>query len=125
MDSDKDRLREETVRFAVIVSDICDNISGCRSYVWQLERSSSSVGANIHEARYAQSRADFINKFEIALKESYETEYWIEVLYRKERISDENYKMLLKKCGSIRRMIIASVTTAKRNGQRPTAPAHV
>lgn len=111
----KDRLREETICFAIDVSDVCDSIEGCRAYVWQLERSSSSVGANIHEARYAQSRADFINKFEVALKECYETEYWLELLYRKKRLDAETYKRLTEKCGSLRRKIISSVSTAKRS----------
>ena len=56
---------------------------GCRSYVDQIVRSSSSIGANLYEARYAQSRADFISKLEIALKECSETEFWLELLHRK------------------------------------------
>ena len=66
----KNTLREESISFAVAVSDICDNISGCSVYNNQLLRASSSIGANIHEAKYAQSRADFIHKSEIALKEA-------------------------------------------------------
>lgn len=84
----KNTLREESIDFAVDVSDVCDNISGCSVYKNQLLRSSSSIGANIHEAKYAQSRADFIHKLEIALKEASETEYWIELLYRKKAIDD-------------------------------------
>ncbi|MBQ1893343.1 MAG: four helix bundle protein [Clostridia bacterium] len=120
MDDNKDKLREDTICFAIDVSDVCDGISDCKAYVWQLERSSSSIGANIHEARYAQSRADFINKFEVALKECYETEYWLELLHRKKKLDDDTYLRLTRKCGSIRRIIISSVTTAKRNaGQTP------
>jgi len=63
----KNQLREESIDFAITVSDICDNIKGCSVYVNQLLRCSSSIGANIHEAKYAQSRADFISKLEIAL----------------------------------------------------------
>ena len=110
---DKNKLREETIDFAIAVSDICDNIKGCSVYVNQLIRSSSSIGANIHEARYAQSRADFIHKFEIALKESSETDFWIELLYRKKKLNDNEYKLLKNQCGVIRRKLIASVTTAK------------
>ena len=112
---DKNKLREETIDFAIAVSDICDNVKGCSVYVNQLIRSSSSIGANIHEARYAQSRADFIHKFEIALKESSETDFWIELLYRKKKLSENEYKTLKNQCGVIRRKIIASVTTAKNN----------
>lgn len=115
MSDNKNQLREETIEFAVFVSDLCDEINGCSVYKNQLIRSSSSIGANLFEAKYAQSRADFINKLEIALKESSETEYWIELLYRKNKITDEQYDFLRNKCGSIRRKLIASVTTAKNN----------
>ena len=66
--------------------------------------------------KYAQSRADFINKLEIALKESSETDYWLELLYRKQKLSNECYHALKNRCGTIRRKLIASVTTAKANG---------
>ena len=115
MESNKNQLREETIDFAIAVSDICDNIHGCSVFVNQLLRCSSSIGANVHEAKYAQSRADFINKLEIALKESSETDYWLELLYRKQKLSNECYHSLKNRCGTIRRKLIASVTTAKAN----------
>ena len=106
--NNKNTLREESIDFAVDVSDICDKISGCTVYKNQLLKSSSSIGANIHEAKYAQSRADFIHK-------SSETEYWIELLYRKKAINAEDYLLLKNTCGKIRRKLIASITTAKNN----------
>lgn len=111
----KNALREESIDFAVSVSDVCDNISGCSVYKNQLLRASSSIGANIHEAKYAQSRADFIHKLEIALKESSETDHWLELLYRKKAISLADSVRLKNACGTIRRKLIASITTAKRN----------
>jgi len=114
----KDNLRELSIQFAILVSDICDNIDGCGVFKSQLIRSSSSIGANLHEAKYAQSRADFINKLEIALKESSETEYWLEILHRKSKISEYDFAQLRNMCGSIKRKLIASVTTAKNNGQQ-------
>ena len=111
----KSILREETIVFALAVSDICDEIQGCGVFKSQLVRSSSSVGANLHEARYAQSRADFISKLEIALKECYEAEYWLELLGRKGKLTKEQLTLLKNKCGSIRRMLIASVKTAKEH----------
>ena len=113
MEQNKNLLREETITFAIEVSDICDEIKGCSVYVNQLLRCSSSIGANLHEAKYAQSKADFISKLEIALKESFETEYWLELLYRKNKLDKTTYKGLINKCGTIRRKLIASVTTAK------------
>ena len=110
---ERNQLREDSISFAIAVSDVCDNIKGCSVFVNQLLRSSSSIGANIHEAKYAQSRADFVSKLEIALKESSETDYWLELLYRKHKLSEEHHKALRNLCGSIRRRLIASITTAK------------
>ena len=110
---DKDQLREDSLCFTILVSDYCDTIKGYSVFVNQLLRSSSSIGANLHEAKYAQSRADFINKLEIALKECSETEYWLKVLFRKKKLSEEAYKQMMCDCGSIRRRLVASVTTAK------------
>ena len=115
MEQNKNQLREETIEFAIAVSDVCDSIKGSGVYVNQLLRSSSSIGANIHEAKYAQSRSDFIHKLEIALKESFETDYWLELIYRKNKFSEEVYKELKNNCGIIRRKLIASITTAKKN----------
>lgn len=92
---------------------IISNAKGCSVFVNQLLRSASSVGANLREAKYTQSRADFTSKLEIALKESSETEYWLELLYRKKKLSEVQDKSLRNLCGSIRRRLITSVTTAK------------
>ena len=108
-------IKELAVELTVEITAICDGIKGRSVFVNQLLRSCSSIGANVHEARYAQSRADFINKLEISLKECYETEYWLEILFRVNAISDVTYKSLISKSGSIRRKLIASVTTAKAN----------
>ena len=111
----KNQLREDAIELALEISDLCDRTSGCSVYLNQVVRSSSSVGANIHEARYAQSRADFINKLEISLKECSETEYWLELLFRKGKMTESEFKDLRNKCGSIRRRLIASITTTKNN----------
>ena len=111
----KNILREDSINFAIMISDICESIKGIPVYKNQLIRSSSSIGANIHEAKYAQSRADFINKLEIALKECSETEYWLELLFRKNKLNQSQYKEIKNAAGSIRRRLIASITTAKNN----------
>ncbi len=118
MDNSKNQLREDSIEFAIGVSDVCDNIRGCSVFVNQLLRASSSVGANIHEAKYAQSRADFISKLEIALKESSETDYWLELLFRKGKMTEELHRQLRNCCGSIRRRQIASITTAKNKANQ-------
>ncbi len=109
-------IKELAIELTVETTAVCDNIKGRSVFVNQLLRSCSSIGANSHEAQYAQSRADFINKMEIALKECHETAYWIEILFRVQALDEATYKLLSNKCGTIRRKLIASVTTAKKNG---------
>ena len=79
----------------------------------QLLRSGTSIGANIHEAQYAQGTKDFISKLEIAQKECYETEYWLELLFETGCIEQTSYKVIQNDCGAIRRMLIASLNTVK------------
>ncbi len=80
----------------------------------QLLRSGTSIGANIHEANYATSKADFINKFHIALKECYESDYWLSLFKDTKMITDDEYEALFEQCSKIRRLLIASITTAKK-----------
>ena len=106
-------------QFAVDVVNLCTEIKEHRKsnvLLNQLLRSGTSIGANIHEANYVASKADFINKFHIALKECGETEYWIEMLVGSNAISEQIAKDLLQECGIIRRMLVKSITTAKENG---------
>ena len=110
---DNKTIKELAVELTVDITTVCDSIKGRAVFVNQLLRSCSSIGANSHEARYAQSKADFISKLEISLKECYETEYWLEILFKINSISEDTYKKLNSKCGTIRKKLIASVTTAK------------
>ena len=79
----------------------------------QLLRSRTSVGANIHEAQYAQGTKDFISKLEIALKECNESEYWLELLFEVNNISKEEFDFFSNACIELRRMLVSSVTTLK------------
>lgn len=81
----------------------------------QIVRSGTSIGANINEANYGQSKADFISKMSIALKETAETEYWIKLLYMSEYIDEKMSESLLNDCLEIKRILIASINTAKEN----------
>ena len=83
----------------------------------QIGRSGTSIGANIHEAQYAQGKKDFVSKLEIALKEASETGYWLELLHRTKYIDEQTYKVLSAKCTSLRVMLIASCKTAKGNAK--------
>ena len=79
----------------------------------QLLRSGTSIGANIHEAQYGHGAADFVSKLEIALKECFESEYWLELLFETGYIPEDRYKKLRLDCGLIRKMLISSCTTLK------------
>ena len=83
----------------------------------QLMRSGTSIGANIHESKYAHGTADFISKMQIALKECYESEYWLELLNRTGYIDNEQYKSTINNCGQIRIMLISSINTVKENSK--------
>lgn len=81
----------------------------------QIGRSGTSIGANIREAQYAHSKADFAAKLQIALKEANETGYWLELLFKTDYISEEEYRYLESACTSIRVMLICSINTIKEN----------
>lgn len=111
----ENKLAELSLDFSVQILRLCESIKGHHSLKNQLERSATSIGANVHEAKYAQSRADFISKLQISLKESYETEYWLTLLAKAGLIEQDQAQLLTGRCGTIRRILIASVTTAKSN----------
>ena len=104
-----------SMQFAIDIVNLCESLKGKNSLTNQLLRSGTSIGANIHEANYASSRADFIAKMQIALKECYETEYWLELFVKTAIISEEVYKKLKNDCGKIRKLLISSINTAKAN----------
>ena len=81
----------------------------------QIIRSATSIGANINEANYGNSKADFISKMHISLKECAETEYWIRLLNKTEFINEKLYNELLEDCLTIKRILIASINTAKKS----------
>lgn len=113
----ENKLAELSMDFSVNILKLTDKLKGHYSLVNQLERSATSIGANIREAKYAQSRPDFISKLQIALKECYETEYWLELMQKAELLPTESAKEYLHDCGVIRRMLIASINTAKENAK--------
>ena len=106
-------LVEYSMEFSVLVVSICDGIKGRSALTNQLLRSGTSVGANIYEANYAQSKADFVSKLQIALKECYESEYWLELFSRTNMISADIYAKAKNDCGRIRRMLISSINTTR------------
>ena len=111
----ENKLIDLSMDFSVAVLNAVETIKGHSALVNQIERSSTSIGANIHEANYAQSKSDFVSKLQIALKETYETEYWLELFQKAGFLNEVTTKALLNQCGTIRRLLIASVNTAKNN----------
>ena len=109
------KLRTQSMDFAVSVINLVKGLKERRESIIsnQIGRSGTSIGANIREAQYAHSKADFIAKMQIALKEANETGYWLELLYKTGYISEVDYKLLDSACASIRVMLIASINTAK------------
>lgn len=81
----------------------------------QILRSGTSIGANINEAQYGNSKANFIAKLHIALKETAETEYWLHILQKSDYLDDNMASSLLNDCLEIKRIMIASINTAKDN----------
>ena len=109
----ENKLADLSMNFSVCILQLCDQIQGHCSLKNQLERSATSIGATIREANYAQSKTDFLSKLQIALKECYETEYWLELFVKAKIVDEFKVKKLLHDCGELRRMLVSSVTTLK------------
>lgn len=101
--------------FALDIIRICSEIKSTKHeniLTNQLVRSGTSIGANIREAFYAHSKADFIAKLQIALKECSESEYWIELLIESGYYDN---KEILDKCVEAKKILVSSLNTAKEN----------
>ena len=111
----ENKLVDLSFEFAKVIVNLVDGIKVSKSsyMINQIARAGTSIGANIHEAQYAHSKADFIAKLEIALKETNETSYWLKLLFETNRIEESDYANAEKICGNIRRLLIASCNTAK------------
>ncbi len=109
-------LVQQSIEFAIEIINYYKWLVGeKKEYVLskQILRSGTSIGANIHEANFGISKADFISKIQIALKETSETEYWLIVLEKTGYLPDE-HSMLKQKCNSIKRMLISTLNTSKK-----------
>ncbi|MBQ9806415.1 MAG: four helix bundle protein [Clostridia bacterium] len=109
-------LRTKSKEFAKDIVFLCRNLKRREVeavLINQLLRCGTSVGANVHEAQYAQGTKDFISKFEIALKECNESEYWLELLFETNSLTEADFKAFHSKCIELRRMLVSSVTTLK------------
>ena len=114
-------LRTRAKAFALKIISVCDAIDSKKGrgvLINQITRSSTSIGANIHEANYAHSKNDFVSKLQIALKECYETEYWLELFVKSDLLERETAKEIYNECGTIRKLLISSINTAKQNAEK-------
>ncbi len=109
-------IQEKSFHFAVRIINLCKHLqSEKREYIIykQLFRCGTSIGANVTEAQQAQSRADFISKLNIALKEASETDYWLRLLYETQYLSDDAFRSIISDCNELERLLISIVKTAK------------
>lgn len=113
----KSILLEESLMISINVIDIYKQLTEKNEYILsnQLLRSATSIGANLREGKYSESKKDFIHKFTIALKECYETLYWLEIIKYKESNHMDDIDIIIKRCNSILRMISSSIKTCKNN----------
>lgn len=112
----EDILAIKSKSFAIKIVDLYKMLNSVkREFILskQILRSGTSIGANIREARFAQSQADFISKLSIALKEANETLYWIEILNETDYIDDLISEELSCEAKEILRILQASIITAK------------
>lgn len=108
-------LLDKSKVFALEIIKICNTIKSSKHesvLTNQLIRSGTSIGANIREAFYAHGKADFIAKLQIALKECSESEYWLELLIESGYYDD---RAILEQCIEVKKLLIASINTAKNN----------
>ncbi|MBE6929864.1 MAG: four helix bundle protein [Ruminococcaceae bacterium] len=113
-------LIEKSVQFAARIIKLYQYLIKSKKEVViskQIVRCGTSIGANIYEANYGQSIADFISNLHIALKEAAETEYWLRLLCLSEYIDEKMAKSMLADCLEIKRLLIASINTAKTNSE--------
>ena len=110
---EKKSIKELAIELAVEITLLCENAKVKAVYANQILRSCSSIGATAHEAKYAQSKADFSSKLSIALKESSETSYWLTLLVKTDYLPKNIYDSLKSDVDELIRMIIASLKTVK------------
>ena len=118
MDNKENVLKDKSYKFALRVVKLYKHLAEeKKEYVLskQILRSGTSIGANITEGNQAQSTADFIHKLSIALKEAFETEYWLCLLRDAEYITEKQAESLIVDCNEIQKILTASIKTSKSN----------
>ena len=109
-------IKDKSFEFAKEIVYLYKNLSDRKEFVLsrQLLKSGTSIGANIREAEHAQSKADFINKLSISLKEANETAYWLDLLYETNYLTDEVYQNLKNKNIELLKLLTSIINTSKK-----------
>lgn len=111
-------IKNKSLEFALRIVKVFQNLSGTKKeYVLskQLLRSGTAIGALVRESEHAESKADFIHKLSIALKEANESDYWIELLYRSGYLAESEFQSLFSDLDEIIRLLVSIIKTAKGN----------
>ena len=109
-------IQDKSFRFAVRIVKLCRYLQNEKKefiLAKQLLRSGTSIGANVSESQQAQSRPDFVNKLNIALKEAAETEYWLRLLYETDYLSNEQFHSIINDCDEVKSLLVAIVKSSK------------
>ena len=109
-------VQEKSFHFAVRIVNLCKFLQNeKKEYILykQLFRCGTSIGANVAEAQQAQSRADFVSKLNIALKEAYETDYWLRLLHETNYLTESAFQSVISDCRELEKLLISIIKTAK------------
>ena len=108
-------IKEKSFLFAIEIVALYKVLAERKEFVLskQLLRSGTSIGANIRESEHAQSKADFIHKLSIALKEANETEYWLDLLYETKYVSESEFELIKPKIIEILKILVSIINTSK------------
>ncbi len=111
----KNIIKEKSFLFAIEIVGLFKVLADRKEFVLsrQLLRSGTSIGANVREAEQAQSKADFIHKLSISLKEANETEYWLELLFETQYISESEFLNLKPKIIELLKLLTSIINTSK------------
>lgn len=111
----KNIIKEKSFAFAIEVVNLYKVLAEKKEFVLsrQMLRSGTSIGANVREAEHAQSKADFIHKLSISLKEANETEYWLDLLYETKYLSEIDFLNIKPKITELLRLLTSIVKTSK------------
>ena len=109
-------LLEKSISFSIRIINLSKHLKNEKKEFEiskQLLKSGTSIGANIREAEYGQSKNDFISKMSIALKEAAETDYWLILLYKTEYLKNSEYESLKNDCEELIKLLTAILKTSK------------